>query len=63
MHLDTYQVKQRKEISKRVLGEVRGTFCIRFHEVPCWGVVVGNSQLEVLGISGAAGKWYGQASI
>ena len=39
------------EISKWVIGEVRGTCCIRSPGVPFWGFVVVNSQLNVVGIS------------
>ena len=41
-----------EEISKWVIEEVRGIFWIRDNEVPFWGVVVGNAQLKVVGISG-----------
>ena len=40
-----------EEISKWVIGEVRGTCCIRSPGVPFWGFVVVNSQLNVVGIS------------
>ena len=46
------QEKEWEEKTTWVLGEVRGTCWIRAHGVPCWGVVVINAQLVVVGISG-----------
>ena len=38
-----------------------GTYCNLTNEMPLYGLVVGISLMEVLGISGAAGKWGRQA--
>ena len=45
-----------------VLVKVKGTYCIRVHEVPFLGVLVGNAQLRSLAIYGVAITWDRQAS-
>ena len=55
--MDKGQLQIWEYISKREMGEVRGTCWIRVHEVPFWGVGLGNYQLELLGISGVTGRW------
>ena len=45
-----------QERFKWVVEEVRGTFYIRDNEVKIWVVVVGNSQLKVVVISGLSTK-------
>ena len=56
MHPRTSHGQKWEERFKWSLGEVRGTFWIRVHKVPFWGVVKGNAQFKVVVISGVTEK-------